>query len=163
ASKELARVLADTNAKIADGRGVSRPAGGYESDPQGEVAVADAPAPKKAEAPAAPAKAPTAEAEAEKPARPEPKPAAEPAAVDEAAPETLAAARESGADDLKKISGVGPKLEGVLNEMGFFHFDQIAAWTPEHVAWVDARLKFKGRIERDDWIAQAAELAKGGN
>jgi hypothetical protein len=43
--------------------------------------------------------------------------------------------------------------------MGFYHFDQIAAWTPAEVAWVDARLKFKGRIERDDWIAQAAALA----
>ncbi|MEL7462497.1 MAG: NADH-quinone oxidoreductase subunit E [Pseudomonadota bacterium] len=160
ASKELARVLADTNAKITDGRGVSRPEGGYESEPKGDVAVAEAPAPKKAEAPA---KAPTAKAEAEKKARPAPKPAAAPvAAVEEAAPETLSAAREGGADDLKKISGVGPKLEGVLNEMGFYHFDQIAAWTPEHIAWVDARLKFKGRIERDGWIAQAAELAKGG-
>jgi hypothetical protein len=39
--------------------------------------------------------------------------------------------------------------------MGFYHFDQIAAWTPAEVAWVDARLKFKGRIERDNWIAQA--------
>ena len=43
--------------------------------------------------------------------------------------------------------------------MGFYHFDQIAAWTPAEVAWVDARLKFKGRIERDSWIAQAAALA----
>jgi hypothetical protein len=45
--------------------------------------------------------------------------------------------------------------------MGFYHFDQIAAWTPAEVAWVDARLKFKGRIERDDWIAQATALAPG--
>jgi NADH-quinone oxidoreductase subunit E len=46
--------------------------------------------------------------------------------------------------------------------MGFYHFDQIAAWTTAEVAWVDARLKFKGRIERDDWIAQAAALASEG-
>ncbi len=83
------------------------------------------------------------------------------AETQEQEPELLSAAREGGADDLKKISGVGPKLEGVLNDLGFYHFDQIAAWTPEQVAWVDARLKFKGRIERDDWISQAAELAKG--
>ncbi|WP_333715124.1 NADH-quinone oxidoreductase subunit NuoE [Yoonia sp.] len=80
--------------------------------------------------------------------------------VVEKAPETLAAAREGGADDLKKISGVGPKLEGVLNDLGFYHYDQIAKWTEEEIAWVDARLKFKGRIQRDDWIGQATKLAK---
>ena len=80
--------------------------------------------------------------------------------VQEQQPELLSGPRDGGADDLKKIGGVGPKLEGVLNELGFYHFDQIANWTPEQVAWVDARLKFKGRIARDDWMAQAAELAK---
>ncbi len=92
------------------------------------------------------------------------KPAAQPAPKSdtavESAPETLTAARAGGADDLKRISGVGPKLEGTLNEMGFWHFDQIAKWGPSEIAWVDARLKFKGRIVRDDWISQAAELAK---
>jgi NADH-quinone oxidoreductase subunit E len=81
--------------------------------------------------------------------------------VGEVQPEILKKPRAGGADDLKRISGVGPKLEGVLNDLGFWHFDQIAAWTPEQVAWVDSRLKFKGRIERDGWIAQAAEFAKG--
>lgn len=80
------------------------------------------------------------------------------ASVAEQKPATLKAARSSGADDLKRISGVGPKLEGVLNELGFYHFDQIAAWTAAEVAWVDSRLKFKGRIERDDWIGQAKRL-----
>ena len=75
-------------------------------------------------------------------------------------PETLGAPRAGGADDLKQISGVGPKLEGVLNDLGFWHFDQIAGWTADEIAWVDSRLKFKGRIERDDWMAQAAALAK---
>lgn len=88
------------------------------------------------------------------------KPAAAPADVAEEKPLTLDAARETGADDLKLISGVGPKLEGVLNDLGFWHFDQIADWTAEQVAWVDSRLKFKGRIERDNWMAQAKELAK---
>ncbi len=86
-----------------------------------------------------------------------------PDAVPEAEPVRLTAPRTgTAADDLKKISGVGPKLEGLLNEMGFWHFDQIAEWTPEQVAWVDARLKFKGRIERDDWIGQARVFATGG-
>lgn len=56
---------------------------------------------------------------------------------------------------------MGPKLEQTLNELGFFHFDQIAKWTEAEVAWVDARLKFKGRIERDGWIDQAKQLASG--
>ncbi len=84
------------------------------------------------------------------------------APAEEQAPEILTSARAGGADDLKRISGVGPKLEGVLNDLGFYHFDQIAAWTPAQVAWVDARLTFKGRIERDDWITQAAGFAKRG-
>ncbi len=81
-------------------------------------------------------------------------------ASSEKKPRTMTAPRKSGADDLKLISGVGPKLEGVLNELGFWHFDQIAKWTGAEIAWVDSRLKFKGRIERDNWIAQAANLAK---
>ena len=83
--------------------------------------------------------------------------------VAEAKPETLSAARGGRADDLKKIKGVGPKLEGVLNELGFYHFDQIAAWTDAEIAWVDTRLKFKGRIQRDGWIDQAKTLSKGGD
>lgn len=80
----------------------------------------------------------------------------------EAQPETLSGPRDGGADDLKLLKGVGPKLEGTLNELGFYHFDQIAAWTDAEVAWVDTRLKFKGRIERDGWIEQAKILAAGG-
>ena len=80
---------------------------------------------------------------------------------DASAPETLVAPRGGKADDLKLLKGVGPKLERLLNELGFYHFDQIASWTPAQVAWVDERLTFKGRIERDGWIAQAGELAAG--
>jgi len=101
--------------------------------------------------------------EAKKPAT-KAKPAAKPAAaaeVAEVAPETLKEARGGLPDDLKLLKGVGPKLEQTLNELGFFHFDQIAAWGEAEVAWVDSRLKFKGRIERDGWIAQAAKLAVG--
>ncbi|SFD81781.1 NADH-quinone oxidoreductase subunit E [Roseivivax sediminis] len=77
-------------------------------------------------------------------------------------PETFDAPREGGADDLKRIKGIGPKLEEQCNSMGFYHFDQIAAWTQEEVAWVDANLEgFKGRVTRDDWVAQARALADG--
>ncbi len=64
------------------------------------------------------------------------------------------------ADDLKLISGVGPKLEKTLNGLGFWHFSQIAEWKKADVAIVDDELSFKGRIERDDWIKQAKKLAK---
>ncbi|MEL6913271.1 MAG: NADH:ubiquinone oxidoreductase [Pseudomonadota bacterium] len=78
-------------------------------------------------------------------------------------PKALTAAREGGADNLKEIKGVGPKLEKLCNNLGFFHFDQIAAWSPEEVAWVDQNLEgFKGRVTRDDWVAQAKVLAAGG-
>ncbi|MDH3665325.1 MAG: NADH-quinone oxidoreductase subunit E [Paracoccaceae bacterium] len=76
-----------------------------------------------------------------------------------AKPPMLSEPRGGRPDDLKRISGVGPKLEGVLNGLGVYHFDQIAAWTEGEIAWVDDQLKFKGRIERDDWIGQASILA----
>ena len=78
-------------------------------------------------------------------------------------PETLSAARNNAPDDLKQIKGVGPKLEGVLHSMGFYHFDQIAAWGPDEIAWADQNLVgFKGRVSRDDWVPQAKTLAEGG-
>ncbi len=67
------------------------------------------------------------------------------------------------ADDLKKISGVGRKLEKVLHELGIYHFRQIAAFNPDNVAWVDDYLQFKGRIDRENWIKQAKVLADGGD
>jgi NADH-quinone oxidoreductase subunit E len=65
-------------------------------------------------------------------------------------------------DDLKLISGVGPKLEGVLNGLGIYKFEQISKWKKAEREWVDGYLKFKGRIDRDDWVKQAKALAKGG-
>ncbi|QND63997.1 NADH-ubiquinone dehydrogenase [Mesorhizobium loti] len=61
--------------------------------------------------------------------------------------------------DLKAISGIGPKLEKVLNGLGIWTYTQIAAWTPQEVAWVEDYLSLTGRIGRDDWTAQAAALA----
>ena len=78
-------------------------------------------------------------------------------------PEMLTAARGGKADDLKLIKGIGPKLEQLCNELGFYHWDQIANWTAAEVAWVDANLKgFKGRVSRDNWVDQAKTLAAGG-
>ena len=70
------------------------------------------------------------------------------------------AKKPAAPDDLKVISGIGPKLEQVLNGLGVWTFAQIAAWTPAEVAWVDDTLGFKGRIGRDDWIGQAVLLTK---
>jgi NADH-quinone oxidoreductase subunit E len=64
-------------------------------------------------------------------------------------------------DDLKAISGVGPKLEAVLNDLGIWTYGQIAAWKAEEIAWVEDYLGFKGRIGRDGWQAQAGRLAAG--
>ncbi|MCA0278873.1 MAG: dipeptide ABC transporter ATP-binding protein [Proteobacteria bacterium] len=65
-------------------------------------------------------------------------------------------------DDLKLISGVGPKIEKILNGLGVYTFAQVAAWKKAERSWVDNHLNFKGRIERDDWVKQASALAKGG-
>ncbi|RKF15003.1 hypothetical protein D6850_09085 [Roseovarius spongiae] len=78
-------------------------------------------------------------------------------------PETLEAPRDGKGDNLKLIKGVGPKLEALLNRLGFYHFDQIAAWSDREVAWVDENLEgFRGRVSRDNWVAQAKTLADGG-
>jgi len=77
-------------------------------------------------------------------------------------PQMMDAPRESGADDLKMIKGVGPKLEQLLHRLGVFHFDQVAKWSEDEVQWVDQNLEgFKGRVTRDDWVEQAKLLAEG--
>lgn len=102
---------------------------------------------------AAPTAKPKAKAKAVKAAKADATPAT-------AAPTNLLTeARGGKADDLKKISGVGPKLEGILHENGVFHFDQIAAWGADDITYMDDRLSFKGRIDRDNWIEQATAFA----
>ena len=94
---------------------------------------------------------------------PAPAPAAAEAPVAEEKPELYAAAPETGADDLKLIKGVGPKMEEMLNTLGVYTFAQVASWSAAEVAWVDSHLEgFNGRVSRDDWVAQAKVLAGGG-
>ena len=169
ASAELATTIGDGVKRIqGDEVPLLTPWIGKDGTVAGRVAAAPTPAapaaPKPAVKQAAEAKkaekpAKKTEAKAEKPAKAEK--AAEAAAVEEQEPLTLKEPRDGKADDLKMLKGVGPKLEGTLHELGFFHFDQVAAWTEAEVAWVDSRLKFKGRIERDGWIEQAKKLAAG--
>lgn len=139
------------------------PAGNWtsvHSTPSG-VMSKPAAAPKKA---AAAKKTPAAKKAPATKAKPAAKAKAAPkaAAADGKPALMLSAAREGGADDLKLISGVGPKLEQTLNDLGVYHFDQVAKFKKKDIAWVDERLRFKGRIERDDWMSQAKILAKGG-
>jgi len=61
-------------------------------------------------------------------------------------------------DDLKAISGIGPKLEQVLNGLGIWTYGQIAGWTAAETAWIEDRVGFAGRIGRDDWGGQAVAL-----
>jgi predicted flap endonuclease-1-like 5' DNA nuclease len=76
-------------------------------------------------------------------------------------PMGIAAARGGKADDLQRVSGIGPKNEAILHGLGIYHFDQIAAWTPAEIKWVDDHLKFNGRIQREEWVRQASLLAAG--
>ncbi|MEZ5912862.1 MAG: NADH:ubiquinone oxidoreductase [Paracoccaceae bacterium] len=135
-----------------------------------EIAVAPA---FPVEAPSAepePAPAPTPAAAVSTP-EPAPKPAPKPAqaarpaaAAASSGPELLGKPRGGVADDLKKIKGVGPKFETVLNKAGVWHFDQIASWSEADIAHVDELLEgFKGRIARDGWVEQARLLAAGGS
>jgi len=91
------------------------------------------------------------------PKKEEPKAEAKKAAPAKAAPKKAAAE----ADDLKKLSGVGPVLEQKLIEAGVTSFAQIAGWKKKDVEEFDEKLSFKGRIEREGWVDQAKELAKG--
>jgi large subunit ribosomal protein L21 len=71
-----------------------------------------------------------------------------------------AAAATTGGDDLKKLSGVGPALEKKLLAGGVTSYAQIAAWSEDDIAAFDEKLSLKGRIAREGWVAQAAELSK---
>ena len=73
----------------------------------------------------------------------------------------LVAPRGGMADDLKRIRGIGPQNEGRLHGLGVWHFEQIAGWTPDNVVWVGSYLAFAGRIDRENWVEQAAVLATG--
>ncbi len=74
----------------------------------------------------------------------------------------VAIERPEAVDDLKLISGVGPKIEETLHELGIFTFKQVASWKKAEREWVDGYLNFHGRIEREDWVKQAKALARGG-
>lgn len=117
-----------------------------------------APAKKKAAKPKAEDKA--VEAEAPKGETPKTEEVAKPEAAAALDARGRLSEPQGEADDLKKIKGVGKVLEGKLNDAGIFHFWQVAALGPEQITELEEEMSFPGRIERDDWIAQAGELAK---
>tara|TARA_R110000868_G_scaffold61382_4_gene186468 strand:- start:1616 stop:2911 length:1296 start_codon:yes stop_codon:yes gene_type:complete len=157
AERKAADAAANANGKPNN---AMRPkATGAESDAgkvDGGRAATKTPKPRQADAAEAPAKK----------SRTIIAPKANPAEVNPVAEKGGAAplfsAPAGSADDLKLISGVGPVLERKLNALGITKWSQVAAFSADDVAKVDDALSFKGRITRDDWIKQAAALAKGG-
>jgi len=78
-----------------------------------------------------------------------------------AGPRLLRSASHGRKDDLKRISGVGPKLERLLNRNGVYYFWQVSEWSAKDIKIVDEKLDvFKGRIARDKWVRQARSLKK---
>ena len=139
-----------TTAKPDSGKPQAAAADASKAEPEAEIKPVPAADAKAGPAPKA------------KPAAPKPaaKAAAEPTSTGKPVrPKGLPSARDGKPDKLQMISGVGPKLEKTLHGLGYFHFDQIAAWGKDQVDWVDEHLRYKGRIERDEWIAQAKLLA----
>ncbi|MBE3638728.1 NADH-quinone oxidoreductase subunit E [Mangrovicoccus algicola] len=93
------------------------------------------------------------EAPAEKAGTPEPEAPMTRPELHDSPPET--------ADDLRAITGIGPKLEEALHEAGIHTYAQIAAWGPAEIAWIDEHVPgARGRVLRDDWAAQAGALMK---
>jgi predicted flap endonuclease-1-like 5' DNA nuclease len=117
------------------------------------------PRPKASEKHPAPPR-PGEAARAEAPASSGP-PAMAPVKAEPQKPSALDGPRGGKADDLKQITGIGPKLEEKLNGLGIYHYSQIAGWSDGDIARIDAELQAKGRVERDNWVGQAAALMSG--
>ena len=146
----------------------------YYEEGEAEAAAAEAePEPEAAaDESVAEAPAPEAEPEAEPESEPEPEAPAEAAAeasddvhpseamlaeLEGVQPEQIAAP-EGGGDDLTAITGIGPRIGEVLNELGIYTYAQIAGWTPENETWIENHLSFKGRVSRENWVEQAKAL-----
>jgi small subunit ribosomal protein S2 len=60
------------------------------------------------------------------------------------------------ADDLKKLPAVSPAIEKQLNDLGIFHYQQIAELSPTASHNVGEEVGLPGRVE--GWIARAKQL-----
>jgi predicted flap endonuclease-1-like 5' DNA nuclease len=73
----------------------------------------------------------------------------------------IGAAAPEVKDNLKAIKGIGPKLEGQLNELGIYTYRQLSKMTdPEYELLDNLLTSFKGRAKKDDWAGQARKLMK---
>ncbi len=171
ASNELVASRAEVermSKELAELKAASKPAAKAKvaAKPKPKVAAKRKPAAKRAKAAPAAKSAPKAKAAprrkaAAKPARAAAKPAAKKASGP-AKPIVLKKARRGKADDLTQIKGVGPKLEAAINDLGIYHYDQVAKLSVKEAAWVDENLGgIKGRIARDKWVTQAKGLMNG--
>lgn len=77
-------------------------------------------------------------------------------------PQSLPAARNGAPDDFSLIEGVSAIQQNSLYALGIYHYEQVAAWTPANIAWVDQYFRLRGRITEEDWVGQAAALAREG-
>jgi large subunit ribosomal protein L21 len=145
--RAAARMEAAAAALVSKSAAQQKPAG---------TPAAKKPATKKADAAAKPAAKKNTKADASADA-----PAAE--AAPAKAPAKAKAAKPAAyfTDDLKLIGGVGPALEKKLIDAGVTSLTQIASWKKADIAEFDEKLDFKGRIEREEWVAQAKDLVAG--
>jgi predicted flap endonuclease-1-like 5' DNA nuclease len=152
-----AATFAQTDSPAVETTPVAKPAAKSAAKPAAKSAKAEPKAPA-AKSTAKAAKAPVQKAAAKSAAKSD-----DATGTVGTAPATLSAPRGGKADDLKIIEGVGPAMEKLVNSLGFYHYDQIANWTAEEVAWVDSHMKtFRGRILRDKWQAQAKLIISEG-
>ena len=74
-------------------------------------------------------------------------------------PRSVPSAIAFEADDLKKISGVGPALEGMLNALNIYTYEQVAALTPEIIGELGDTLEtLSNHIIKEDWVGQAQRI-----
>src|SRR5690606_1209346 len=74
-------------------------------------------------------------------------------------PQGLPTPRDGGRDNLRQIRGVSPEIEHAMNQLGIFHFDQVADLDHKGMVWLDQHLSLRGRMTREKWIEQARSLA----
>jgi len=161
--RELRSAKAEAHVATLKGGGVPSVTPGEPEPSTSHDSASSGPASNKASASttsqaASPAPAPApAPAQSSSPAAPEPTSGAS-SSDTSTSPTFYTSADQGPADDLKKIKGIGAKLEKTLNSLGVYYYRQIAGWTDTQVDEVDVPLKFPGRIHRDKWRSQAKAL-----
>lgn len=83
------------------------------------------------------------------------------AKVEPARAEPAKVGKRAGGDDLKRIAGIGPKLETMLKARGIRRYGDLVALGAEGLARLDAELKLDGRSARDGWLDAARALVPG--